>query len=88
MTASWTKTPPPGEWILRGPCRRQPQLFDPIDDGRSSAERDRVERAVQICLRDCQVRDFCRAYAEATEQQGVWGGDYHAQVHNRGTKAA
>ncbi|MGW1675981.1 WhiB family transcriptional regulator [Saccharopolyspora sp. NPDC002376] len=88
MTASWLKTPPPGSWVLQAPCRREPALFDPIEDGRSKTQCDRIERAMQICLRDCPVREQCRAYAESTEQQGVWGGEYHAQVHDRGTKAA
>lgn len=88
MTASWQKTPPPGTWILQGPCRKKPDLFDPIENGRSAAERDRVERAVQICLRDCPVREQCKTYADSTGQQGVWGAEYRAQVHNRGSKAA
>lgn len=88
MTTSHAKTPPPGAWILQGPCRQQPALFDPIENGRDAGERDRIERAMQICLRDCPVRKQCKEHAESTEQQGVWGGEYHAQVHDRGTKAA
>lgn len=54
------------------PCRESPHLF--VDASRKTPLKHVVEDAKRLCDR-CPVRDACRDYAIANdEQDGVWGG--------------
>lgn len=75
---------PPTGWQDKGACRNHPTPddFDALVReevaalrGQAASTNPRISRALAICS-SCPVLEQCHAWALATHQQGVWGGQY------------
>ena len=71
-------------WMADGKCGGvSPESFAPITaevvraHGGNPADHPRIQRAIAFCHRsECPVRERCHAWGRATNQVGVWGGQY------------